>query len=93
MGYVYILKGANSRFYIGSTINLKRRLAQHEKGHTATTKQLPQFQLAFHQSYPSLLAARRIEKKLKRMKRKDYLEKIIADGYIKIAITPSSFNG
>ena len=37
------------------------------------------------QEVDSLLVARRIESKLKRMKRKDFIEKIVADGYIKLA--------
>jgi hypothetical protein len=40
--------------------------------------------LAFSQEYQTLREARKIERKLKRLKRKDYIEKIIKDGYIKI---------
>ncbi|PYL45100.1 MAG: hypothetical protein DMF40_16150 [Verrucomicrobia bacterium] len=40
MPWVYVLKGSSGRHYIGSTVNLDARLAQHFRGHTATTKRL-----------------------------------------------------
>jgi len=45
---------------------------------------LGEIELAFSQEYPTLTEARTIEKKIKKLKRKDYIEKIIKDGYIKI---------
>ena len=36
------------------------------------------------QEYSSLELARKIERKLKDMKRKDYIEKMVKDGYIKL---------
>jgi predicted GIY-YIG superfamily endonuclease len=42
--------------------------------------------LILAQEYNSLEDARRIELKLKRLKRKDYIAKIIADGIIKITV-------
>ncbi len=41
--------------------------------------------LVLVQEFKSLLMARKIEIKIKNMKRKDYIEKIVADGYIKLA--------
>ena len=41
-------------------------------------------ELALSQQYASLKQARKIEYKLKKLKRKDYIEKIIKDGYIKM---------
>jgi hypothetical protein len=40
MPWVYILKGSPGRHYIGSAVDLDARLAQHLRGHTATTKRL-----------------------------------------------------
>src|SRR3989344_6399286 len=92
--FVYILKDKNSKFYIGSTDNLNRRMRQHLIGHTQTTRIMKDFSLVFSQEYPSLKDARTIEFKLKKLKRKDYIEKIIQGGYIKIGINKlSSFNG
>lgn len=83
--YVYILKGQNNKFYIGSTINLQRRLRQHELGHTQTTKNMKVITLVFNQKYTSLKQARIIERRIKNLKRRDYVEKIISDGYIKMS--------
>ncbi len=83
--YVYILRDINNRFYIGSTSDINRRLKQHSYGHTQTTRNMILPQVVLTQEVESLLVARRIENKIKRMKRKDFIEKIVADGYIKIA--------
>jgi putative endonuclease len=42
-GYMYILCCSNGKYYTGSTINLKRRLKQHQSGEGAnfTKKYLP----------------------------------------------------
>lgn len=40
MAWVYMLRGASGRHYIGSTTDLERRLEQHRRGHTQTTKRL-----------------------------------------------------
>ena len=42
-GYMYILKCADESYYTGSTRNLERRLAQHQRGEGAnhTRKRLP----------------------------------------------------
>ncbi len=85
-GYVYILKDMRNKFYIGSTTDLKRRLYQHSKNHTHTTHRMQKPNLVLVQEYPSLKIARKIEGKIKKLKRKDYVEKIIKDGYIKITI-------
>ncbi len=83
-GYVYILKSSDQRFYIGSTNNLERRLRQHHSGHTHSTKRMSDLTLVFNQQYDSLPEAREIELKLKKLKRHDYIEKIIQDGFIKM---------
>ena len=84
MSYVYILKSHKGSFYVGSTDNLERRLKQHLHNHTQTTRNRKIYNLVFKQEYPTLLEARRTERKIKNWKRKDYIEKIINDGYIKI---------
>jgi len=84
MPFVYILQSlVNSRYYIGSTINLKRRLNEHNEGKSRYTNFTKPFELVFSQQYPSITDARKIESKLKRFKSKIIIEKIIADGQIK----------
>ena len=85
MAYVYILQSLrDGRFYVGSTINLEQRLKHHFGGFTPSTKRFEQIKLVFSQEYPTLKKARMIEKKLKKLKRKDYVEKIVKDGKIKM---------
>jgi putative endonuclease len=87
MPFVYILKSKESgKYYIGSTTNLVQRLKHHQGGHTPSTKKLGEVQLVFKQKYDSLSEARKIEKRLKKLKRKDYIEKIIEKGIIKMKV-------
>ena len=83
-GYIYILQDDNKKFYIGSTDNLQKRLHQHALGHTQTTRNMKNPKIAFSQKFESLQLARKIELRLKRLKRRDYIEKIVKDGYIKM---------
>jgi predicted GIY-YIG superfamily endonuclease len=83
-GFVYILKDDSSRYYIGSTTDVDRRGVQHSSGHTPSTHRMKNPKLVLKQEYPTLEIARKIELKLKKLKRKDYIEKIIADGKIKM---------
>ena len=85
MASVYILHSCrDGRFYIGSTVNLKRRLKHHEGGFTPTTKRFGPLKLVFVQEYSTLEEARYVERRLKQLKRKDYIEQIIKEGFIKI---------
>ena len=83
---MYILKDNNGRFYIGSTDDLRRRIYQHKIGHTQTTRNMTNPSLVLTQEYESLEMARKVERKLKNLKRKDYIEKMVSDSYIKIKV-------
>lgn len=84
--YVYILKNEAGKFYVGSTNNLERRIKQHLYGHSQTTKAMRNPKLVLAQEYSSLQTARKIERKIKKLKRKDYIEKMIKNGYIKMTV-------
>ncbi len=84
MASVYILKTKLGGFYIGSTTDLEKRLAHHRGGYTPSTLRLGVGELVLAQEYESLKDARSVEKKLKALKRKDYIEKMVQDGYIKL---------
>ncbi len=83
MAFVYILKNEEGKYYVGSTVNLVLRLKHHQGGHTPSTKRLGKMDLVFSQKYPSISEAREVERKLKSLKRKDYIRKIVQDGFIK----------
>ncbi len=84
MAWVYILTTRADKYYIGSTVDLIQRIKHHQGGHTPSTAKLGFGECIFSQEYATLSEARVIEKKLKKLKRKDYLEKIIKDGFIKM---------
>jgi len=65
MAWVYILRGSSGRHYIGSTVDLDARLAQHLRGHTHTTKRLGEIELAAKKELPTLDEARKLERFLK----------------------------
>jgi putative endonuclease len=69
MAWVYILRGSTGRHYIGSTIDLDARFAQHLRGHTATTKRLgEQLEIVAKKEIATLGEAREMERFLKRKK-------------------------
>ena len=61
---------------------MEQRLKHHKGGHTPSTKRLGEITLVFSQKYPSLKEARKIELRLKKLKRKDYIERIVRDRVI-----------
>lgn len=93
-GIVYILKSkVTNKYYVGSTSNLERRIKDHNFGNTPSTKSMRPWILCFSQEFESLEIARRIERRLKSLKRRDYLSKIIADGVVKLASSGCSSDG
>ncbi|PIZ63488.1 hypothetical protein COY16_01925 [Candidatus Roizmanbacteria bacterium CG_4_10_14_0_2_um_filter_39_13] len=85
MCYVYILQSLKtSRYYIGSTLDIDKRLEKHNSGYVKSTKNSVPWKLEMSQKYSSITVAKQIKYRLKKLKRKDYIEKIIDDGYIKM---------
>jgi putative endonuclease len=69
MAWVYILRGPSGRHYIGSTTDLARRIEQHRKGHTYSTRRLGQpLHLVASLHLDLLEEARALERELKRKK-------------------------
>jgi predicted GIY-YIG superfamily endonuclease len=67
--WVDVLRGASGRHYIGSTIDLERRLAEHQRGHTHTTQRLgDHLELVASKAFDSVEEARRVERLLKAKK-------------------------
>ena len=89
MAYVYILKSdSKQRYYIGCTGSLLRRLNEHRHGKVSSTKSLLPVKLVFQQHCLTFSEARTLESRLKRFKRKDFLEKIIKEGKVKSSLRP-----
>jgi predicted GIY-YIG superfamily endonuclease len=64
-----MLRGSSSRFYIGSTTDLDRRIQQHLSGHTQSTRRLGgNLELVASLQLPTLAEARALERELKRKK-------------------------
>lgn len=69
MPLLYILQSeSNHRFYIGSTTDLGRRLAEHARNETPSTRNRGPWRLVYQEAYPTLNAARQRERQLKAWK-------------------------
>jgi predicted GIY-YIG superfamily endonuclease len=69
MAWVYILRGSSARHYIGSTVDVDIRFAQHLLGHTATTRRIgDKLAIVARKEVATLGEARKIERFLKRKK-------------------------
>ncbi len=67
--WVYILRGEGGHHYIGSTVDLERRFAEHQRGHTHTTRRLGgSLKLVASREYATLEEARQVERQLKAKK-------------------------
>lgn len=85
-GYVYILKDDWEKYYIGSTTNPPQRYTRHLSGFVYTTHRMSNPKMVLCQEFPSIKEAKKIELRLKKLKRKDYIEKIVQDGFIKMKV-------
>jgi putative endonuclease len=73
--YTYVLLCADGNWYIGSTDDLKRRLAQHDGGECADTRKRLPVELVYFEGCRSLKAARERESQLKTGYGRGYLNK------------------
>lgn len=85
MAYVYILKSEKSgKYYIGSTGNIRERVRQHNSGNVTFTRNLRPLVLVLVQKYSNITEAKEIERRLKALKRRDYIDRIVKEGFIKM---------
>ncbi len=69
MAWIYILRGKSGRHYIGSTDNLPRRIAEHQRANNYTTRRLGGgIELVAERQVCSMAQARVLELRLKRKK-------------------------
>ena len=81
MAFVYILQSKrNGHFYVGSTDHFQQRMKQHQEGKIRTTRRLLPVDLVLKQQCSDIQTAKRVERKIKKFKRRDYIQKIVLDG-------------
>jgi putative endonuclease len=77
MFFVYAIKSLGRPYvYVGLTDNLNRRIAQHNKGWSKTTKPYAPFILLHSEEFPTRLEARKREKFLKSGAGREFLKSI-----------------
>jgi putative endonuclease len=73
MFYVYILKSTvKDVYYIGSTEDLRKRLAEHNQGKTKSIRHLVPLELKYYEAY----STRTLARKRNSFKKKEVLERI-----------------
>jgi putative endonuclease len=69
MAFLYVLQSVTTeKFYIGSTVDLPARFAQHQLGRSSYTRGRGPRMLVYQEEYPTLAEARRRERQLKSWK-------------------------
>ncbi len=78
MFFAYILECSDKTFYVGCTNNLEKRLNQHNNSKSGAhyTKIRRPVVLKYHETFSTLLEARRREAEIKRFKRDKKIELI-----------------
>jgi len=78
VAFVYVLRSRSSgRFYIGSTTDLQRRLAEHARGHSPYTRDRGPWELVYQEEYAELAQARRRERQMKSWKSHRLIQQLI----------------
>ena len=78
--YVYILQCGDGTLYTGSTTDVERRLAVHQKGRGAKyTRSRQPLTLVYREPQPNRSAALRREAAIKRLSRREKLALIAAE--------------
>ncbi|NER14247.1 GIY-YIG nuclease family protein [Leptobacterium flavescens] len=63
---VYVLRSLkDNRFYVGMSVNVEKRLSEHNAGRTKSTKGYGPWELLHEEKYPDRITARKREKYLK----------------------------
>ena len=78
MFIVYILKNnLTGRHYIGSTNNIDRRISEHNRGHTRSTRQPGSWIVVYKEEFGTLIEARKRERLIKSYKGGNGFKKLI----------------
>ena len=81
MPFTYILYSEKlDKYYVGSCINLERRLYEHNIGHSKFTSLGIPWVIVHTEEYESVVLSRQREMKIKSMKSRKYIENLISKG-------------
>ena len=73
--FSYIIESEKSkRWYYGHSIDLERRVIEHNTGQTKSTKNKGPWKLIFKRQFDSKLEAIKFELELKKLKNKEYIK-------------------
>jgi putative endonuclease len=76
---LYVLQSeASGRYYVGSTSDLDRRLEEHRRNHTPSTRGRGPWKLVHLEEFPVLLSARRRERQIKGWKSHLKIQQLVA---------------
>lgn len=82
MFYAYILKSKkNNSYYIGSCLDVIKRLRQHNSGKVKSTKRFMPWRLVYKENFDTRSKAAKRERQLKSWKSRKALEKLIKEHY------------
>ena len=80
MAFLYILQSESTgRFYVGSTSDLQRRLSEHFRNHTPSTRNRGPWKQVYQETFPTVAEARRRELEIKRWKSSRMIRALIQD--------------
>ncbi|MBI3662382.1 MAG: GIY-YIG nuclease family protein [Acidobacteria bacterium] len=80
MAHCYILRSQSTgRYYVGSTNDLARRISEHARGHTPSTRGRGPWILVHQEPLPTLQEARKRELEIKRWKSAKLIAQLIAE--------------
>ena len=77
MYFVYILKNAKGKHYIGSTKDLERRIGEHNSNNVGSTKNRGPFKLIYKEEFLTRTEARKRENQLKSYKGNEKFKKLV----------------
>ncbi|MFZ3020087.1 MAG: GIY-YIG nuclease family protein [Minisyncoccia bacterium] len=78
MAYVYILKSKKlSKFYVGSTTDIERRIIEHNSGKNTYTRRYAPWVVVYKEEFLELSLARSRERYLKSAAGRRFIKKII----------------
>ncbi len=79
MHYVYVLYSEDyKRYYTGMSQDVEKRLLEHNRGKTKSTKPYRPWRVILTETFPTRIEARKREVYLKSGQGRDYIKKIMA---------------